>query len=250
MVDRLFTWIDQDASHATPFFALCWTNQTHHPYAMTPGATEMNMLGDFNPPPPAKRDDINRYLNILAEEDRQIERLLTGLRQRGLADDTLVVFTGDHGEGFNWPHESFGHGFRLYEENLHVPCIFWNPRLFAGEKRLPAVGNHIDLAPTITDILGFTPAGAWQGHSLFDPSRPNRAYYYGAFDDYLLGAREGDWKYTYNATTGYGELYNLHDDPHEQTDVFADHPDLCKQLRDRAGAWARHMDQYGPGVKP
>lgn len=249
MVDKLIGWIDAGRSAKSPFFALCWTNQTHHPYTLSPGQAERDM-GGRTMPRPADGEVVNRYLNCLREEDRQLGRLLDALRARKLADDTLVVITGDHGEGFNWPHLSLGHGFRIYQENVNVPCVFWNPRLFSPGQRLATVGSHIDLAPTITDILGFAPAGTWQGHSLFDPHRPPRAYFYGANTDYLLGLREGDWKYIYDATTGYDELYDLKSDPLELKDVSSQYSESCRIFRRRVAAWARYLSTHGAGVKP
>jgi arylsulfatase A-like enzyme len=70
---------------------------------MTPGVKEIDLLGSHIPPSPAKPAAVNRYLNILLDEDRQLGRLFQALHDRGLADDTLVVITGDHGEGFNFP---------------------------------------------------------------------------------------------------------------------------------------------------
>ena len=188
--------------------------------------------------------------NCLSEADRIVERVLNGLRQRGLADDTLVVIMGDHGEGFNLPHNTGYHGYRVFEECVHVPCMLWNPRLFSPGRRMAAVAGHIDLSPTIADILGVAPAGTWQGHSLFDPARPDRAYFYASYEDYYLGVRQGDWKFIYNATMGFDELYNLRLDPLESNDVSADNPQLCRDLRGRVGAWARHLEKNGAGVKP
>jgi arylsulfatase A-like enzyme len=176
--------------------------------------------------------------------------VIDGLRERGLADDTLLVITGDHGEGLNCSHESLGHGFRIYQENTNVPCIFWNPRLFSHAGRNHTIGSHLDLCPTITGLLGIQPAGTWQGHDLFDPARPSRAYFYGAHNDLLLGVREQNWKYIYNATTGYDELYDLGTDPTEHCDVSSTQPEVCQALQRRAAAWARHLDRCGPGVPP
>lgn len=250
LVDKLLEWIDQDRAHAEPFFALCWTNQTHHPYALSPGQVELDLLGQGSPIPQGDQQAVNRYLNCLVETDQILQRMLNGLRERGLADDTLVVFVGDHGEAFHWPHNTGFHGYRVYEENVHVPCMLWNPRLFSPGKRLATVAGHIDLSPTITDLLGFEPAPTWQGHSIFDPASPARAYFYASYDDYYLGVRQGEWKYIYNATTGFDELYNLRLDPQEKTDVFADHPQICRELRGRVGAWVSHLNRYGAGVKP
>jgi arylsulfatase A-like enzyme len=250
MIDKLFEWIDADPAHTQPFFALCWTNQTHSPYALSPGQQEVDLIGKPRPPFPADTDSINRELNVLLDADRQIERMLNGLRSRGLADDTLVIITGDHGEGFNWPHDSLGHGFRVYQENLHIPCILWNPRMFPEGRRSDLVSGQIDLAPTVVDALGFDPAATWQGHSLFDPQHPRRAYFYGALDEILIGLREGNWKYVCNSYTGFQELYNLQNDPAEQFNVASQNASICHDLGMRAGAWLSHLDRYGAAVRP
>jgi arylsulfatase A-like enzyme len=248
MVDKVLQWLDTDPGHAKPFFALCWTNETHHPYHRADEHEMKYFVGGFNFPAPADPMTINAALNCLLNADRQIGRLLAGLRQRGLADDTLVVITGDHGEAINNPHpSSFGHGFHVFEETVHVPCILWNPRLFSPGRRLDTFGGHIDLAPTIADILGIEPAGSWQGYSLFDPARLSRVYFCGIIRDFVLGVREGDWKYVYNATTGFDELYNLQADPQEMNDVFASHPEICHTLRGRVAAWAHYLEGIQAG---
>lgn len=249
MVERTLEWIDQDkaSNYAKPFHAICWTNQTHHPYFLSKDQAEIDFC---KANPPGGTDTLNRYLNCLREMDRNIALLIEGLKQRGLAEDTLVIVTGDHGEGFNWPHDSLGHGFRIYQENLNVPCIFWNPRLFPRGKRVETIGSHIDLSATITDILGIPPAPTWQGHSLLDTHHPGRAYFYGANNDVLLGLREGPFKYIYNATTGYDELYNLAADPLEQNDLSEVDGTHREEMRKRVGAWAKYIEQHGAGVTP
>jgi arylsulfatase A-like enzyme len=102
------------------------------------------------------------------------------------------------------------------------------------------VGGHVDVNPTVAHLLGVPPSPTWQGRSLFERNRPPRAYFYAANDDYLLGVREGDWKYVRNATRGRDELYFLPTDPDERTNVAALHPDRCLELRRRVAAWRHH----------
>lgn len=239
LVDGVLNWIDRDRQK--PFFALAWTIQAHHPYTLVPEEEIDFFKGDV---PPGDTYSLGLYLNVLRETDRQIGRLLDGLRERGLADDTLVVITGDHGEAFGHPHDTYGHGAKLYEENMKVPFILWNPRVFGGGRRSATVGSQVDLNPTIVDCLGLPSSKAWQGHSLFDPARPPRAYFYAANDDYLFGVREDNWKYIYNATLGREQLYDLATDPTEQMNVAADHPDRCLRLRQRVAAWLRFEKQH------
>jgi phosphoglycerol transferase MdoB-like AlkP superfamily enzyme len=241
LVDGVLKWIDEGGDQ--PFFVKAWTTQSHHPYEPAPGVP----LIDFFKGGPLPEDDydLGRYLNTLHYTDSQLARLFAGLRERGLAEDTLVVVTGDHGEAFGEPHNAWGHGSRVYDESVRVPMMIWSPLLFPEGRRVKTVGGHVDVNPTVTDVLGVPPSPLWRGRSLFDPKRPGRAYFYAANDDYLLGVREGKWKYIYNATRGRDELYDLEQDPQEQRNVAKQHAELCHRLRQRLAAWrddtGRHL---------
>jgi arylsulfatase A-like enzyme len=240
LIDRTLDWIDRDRTR--PFYGVVWTQQSHHPYDPAPGQETVDFFGKG--PLPPDDWDLGRYLNTVRDADRQLGRLFEGLRERGLADDTLVVVTGDHGETFGDPHPTWGHGFRVYEESVRVPLMIWNPRLFPGGGRSDTIGGHVDVNPTVAHLLGVPPSPAWQGRSLFDRRHPSRAYFYAANDDYLLGVREGDWKYVLNATRGRDELYHLPSDPDEARNVAAEHPERCRELRQRVAAWRHHAAEH------
>jgi arylsulfatase A-like enzyme len=232
LVDGLLRWIDRDCE--TPFFVMAWTAQSHHPYEPSPDRPFVDFFRGG--PLPPDDYDLGRYLNTLLEVDRQLGRVFRGLRERGMADNTLVAITGDHGEAFGDPHPTWGHGARIYEENVHVPLLLWDPRLYQGRHSVQ-IGSHVDLGPTLTDVMGIAPSPSWHGRSLFDRLHPPRAYFYAANDDYLLGVREGDWKYIYDASLGRDELYNLKLDPLEQRNTAQAQPDRVRRLRQRLAAW-------------
>jgi lipoteichoic acid synthase len=166
------------------------------------------------------------------------------LRDRGLAEDTLVVITGDHGEAFGDPHHQRGHGFTVYEEDVNVPLIFWNPRLFPGGQRLGTIGGHVDLSATVADLLGIPPSKDWQGYSLFAPDRPPRTYFLASIGEYLFGVREGKWKYTFEATSGREFLTDLTVDPDELENVAKSETPVCNELRRRIAAWVDFEDEF------
>jgi arylsulfatase A-like enzyme len=237
LMDNVLRYIDDDRTR--PFYVTVWTMESHHPYEPPP---DLPLIDFFKGRPlPPDDYDLGRYLNTIHHVDAQLGRLFTGLRERGLADDTLVVITGDHGEAFGDPHQTWGHGARVYDENVRVPFVVWNPRLFPKGVRLQTVGGHVDLNPTVADVMGLDPPASWKGRSLFDPTRPPRAYFYAANDDYLLGVREGDWKYVYNSTQGREDLYHLTTDPQEKKDLAAEHPERCARLQRRLAAWRDHV---------
>jgi arylsulfatase A-like enzyme len=239
-LDRVIEWIDEDP--AKPFFTLCWTDQTHDPYSLSPGMTEKDF---FNGQPPAARaGELSRYLNILHETDRHLGRLFAALRERGLADDTLVVVTGDHGEAFTDPHDQRGHGFTLYEEDVNVPLMLWNPRLFPAGQRVPTIGSHMDINATIADILGVAAPAESQGRSLFDPGRSPRAYFVASIADLFIGVREGSWKYILDASTGRELLFDLSREPAEERNLAPVEPAKTRELGQRVSAFAAFENTF------
>ena len=234
LADALIAYIRQDP--ARPFFVMGWTQQTHHPYEPSPDTAIADLVGDREPSPDAY--DLNRYLNVLRETDRQLARVFDALRESGLADNTIVAVVGDHGQAFGYPHDSYLQGRTVYEEDVQVPLLIWWPRRYASLQRAPIIGGHIDLAPTIAELAGIPPAPDWQGRSLFDSERAPRAYFYVAQDEFKLAVREGGWKYILDLRRGTDELYDLDHDPAEQHNLAADQQARCSRLRQRLAAWA------------
>ena len=106
-----------------------------------------------------------RYDHEVAFADGAIGDLVARLRAAGVLDDTLLVVTADHGEGF-FEHGSLMHGFEPYEEVSRVPLIVHPPRrlgLPAGVRSTPV--SHVDFAPTLLDLLGLPPLAGASGRS-------------------------------------------------------------------------------------
>jgi arylsulfatase len=97
----------------------------------------------------------NFYLNALQDVDRHIMTVLDELEDRGLASNTIVVLTSDHGE-LGGAHQMTGKGATSYREQNNVPLIVAHPA-FAGGKRCKAVTTHLDLAPTLIALTNANP---------------------------------------------------------------------------------------------
>jgi arylsulfatase len=97
----------------------------------------------------------NFYLNALRDVDRHIMTVLDELEDRGLADNTIVILTSDHGE-LDGAHQMTGKGPSSYREQNHVPLIVSHPA-FSGGKRCKAVTTHLDLAPTLVALTNASP---------------------------------------------------------------------------------------------
>lgn len=106
-----------------------------------------------------------RYDRRIRFVDDALADLLERFRAAGRIDDTLILVTADHGEGF-YEHGKLMHGFEPYEEVAHVPLILWSPTrlgLPPGVRR--TLVSHVDLGATLLDLLGLPPLQGGSGES-------------------------------------------------------------------------------------
>jgi arylsulfatase A-like enzyme len=213
-----------------PFFAMMWTYQTHYPYF---ASGEQLPIESSDPV-------LNRYLNALHHSDEVFGKMMRSLEEMGLLESTLVVVAGDHGEAFG-RHNQVTHALEIYEENLHIPCMLINPA-FKGERK-DGIAGLIDIAPTIMDILNVPAPQEWQGKNLFSRTKNDRVYFFSPWSDYLIGYRQGDHKYIFNASKDETEIYDLSKDPLEAHPLSAGSLEImeCKQ---RMAAWAQHVNDF------
>jgi arylsulfatase len=104
------------------------------------------------------------YLNCIQDQDNELMDLLGELKLLGMMDNTIIIFTSDHGE-MAGAHGLKGKANLLYEENLHVPFIIYHPA-YEGNRRISALTSHLDIVPTIMDMAGVAERGDLTGHSL------------------------------------------------------------------------------------
>jgi len=228
-VGSLINWIDQQGD--APYFATYWSMQTHYPYFAGGDETD---YGTTDP-------SFNTYLNALRQTDEAFGQLMKHLEETGRLDRTLVIVVGDHGEAFG-RHDQTSHGTRIYQENLVVPMMLINPKLFSGQ-RDASVGGMIDVAPTILHLLNLPQPSDWQGRSMMAADRTHRTYFCAPWNDFLFGCREGSLKFIFNASTGDNEVYDLSTDPHEENNIAADHEDFIAESQQRLAAWVQYQEK-------
>lgn len=139
-------------------FAFLHLYEPHSPYA----------------PPESHRAAASPYDGEVAYADEIVGRLFDRLKAAGLYDKALLVVTGDHGEGLK-DHGESEHGIFLYREAVHVPLIVRLPGGARGGQRVSGVVSHVDLVPTILDIVGMPAASGLDGVSLRDAIHSGRA---------------------------------------------------------------------------
>ena len=101
----------------------------------------------------------------ITQHDQFFGAFLDRLSELGLAEDTLIVVTSDHGEEFD-DHGSWGHGHSVYQELLHVPLMFRLPGRLPSGGRVSDAVSTMDISSTVTDLLGVPGMPANEGHAL------------------------------------------------------------------------------------
>jgi arylsulfatase A-like enzyme len=193
----------------------------------------------------AAYDEEIRYL------DGQIDRLLMGLAERGLSEETLVVVVSDHGEEF-FEHDSFEHGHSLYDEVLRVPLLVLGPGVRAQRLNTPV--SITDLFPTILESLELEIPPRLAGQSLWpllvggEPSGiEDRAL---VAEVPLHGPRQWAlvrWPWKVVMTAGATpRLFDLAQDPGEKIDRADREPERIKALMaELAGIQRRARSERG-----
>ena len=248
-------WLDARPTDK-PFFLYVHTIDPHVPYR--PPAEHLALYGD---PSYRGRVDFSRDATLLENvklgrlrlDDRDKAHLqalydgeitytdvhfaaiLDGLDRRGLADDTMVVLTSDHGEEF-WDHGSVGHGHSVFEELLHVPLFVRLPGEPARRLRDPV--GLVDVMPTILEALGRPIPDNLSGRS-FLPSLRGAGYdapqaTVSGFMEHWRTVNVGRYKLVQRP--GHASvLYDLTEDPGETTNVAEAHPLVVGWLRGLLG---------------
>ncbi|MEZ5330546.1 MAG: sulfatase [Thermoanaerobaculia bacterium] len=157
--EAIYPWLEEVAEAAKPFFLWVHYYDPHQP---------------LQPPPPYDQlfaDDL--YAGEIAYADESLGTLFDELRRLGVWDRTLVVFTADHGEGMG-EHRERTHSYLLYETTLHVPLIVRAPGGFEAPRRITERVHHVDIVPTVLDLLGLERPPDLDGRSLVPYLRGER----------------------------------------------------------------------------
>lgn len=175
---------------------------------------------------------VERYQRSLRYLDTQFGALLDGLNELGVAENTIVVLTSDHGEGLG-DHGQMLHGPNVYDEDIGVPLAFAIPGI-EGRVIDETVGT-IDLPPTLVDLLGGPAEPGDRGRSLvplFDsePQEPTRPYFFEAADNDTVGVIVGTDKLIYEAEIDVAHRFDVAADPDEHRDLFSPDGELDAQL--------------------
>jgi len=243
---RTLAYLDE-RSAGQPFFLLL-SLPVPHASVNLPGEEVVPSLEHYT----QVRDPRESYMGLMKMIDDSVAVLVERLKEKGLWENTLVIFTSDngpHSEGGYRPEmlESAGplRGQKrdLYEGGIRVPFIAHWPGVIEAGRETGHVSAFWDFLPTVCEIVSVPAPEGIQGISYLPTLRgeagqeAHRSLYW---ESHQSGARRalraGDWKVVQYAVAGKNpgafELYNLKDDISEKTDLAARHPEKLAALRE------------------
>lgn len=235
-----------DWNHYSPHFAAKYAGVTkgmpqHAGGFHFPGGGEGVDLSAITEP--QTREMIAHYYGMVNLIDEQVGRMMEHLRQRGLEDDTIVIFTSDHGELLG-DHGLWLKGPYHYEGLIRIPMLWrWPGHIPAGEV-IDSLYSHVDLAPTLLDMVGEQRAAGMQGVSQRKVLEGLEALvrkealceFRVHHDPVALHAKtliDERYKLTCYAGYEFGELFDLEEDPEERCNLWNDpqHQELKVKLQ-------------------
>lgn len=184
VTDGAIEWFDAGAAGAgQPWFLFVHYFDPHEPYNLTERLEiPENPARTPGPKGHVFREHLLDYDNEIAYADREMGRLIQHLRAKGALENTLVVFTADHGQSFGdngYGGPEGAHGRKVYQSQVAVPLILTMQGRIPKGSRCDLPVSHIDLLPTIADLLGVPVAkvpaglpGASLARVVQDPSAP------------------------------------------------------------------------------
>jgi len=223
-----------EANAGRPFFLYLAHWGAHTPLQAT--KEDYEAVGDIQP----HRKRV--YAGMMHSLDRSVGRIMDKLEAEGIADNTIVVLSSDNGaadyigvDGVNAPYRGWKNTF--FEGGLKIPMsVTWPGKIAPGTK-IDAPVTHLDLMPTLVsagggalpvdrDIDGHDMTPLWTGSDRL--TRPDDAIHWGTPDYRVVQA--GGWKLQINPRFDQGWLFNLNDDPTEQTNLIDEEPEKVAEL--------------------
>jgi len=188
-----------------------------------------------------RRQRAHYYANITMI-DEQIGELIDALEKRGVADNTVIIFTSDHGDNLN----DHGHSqkWNMFEAAIRVPAVVYDPREATGARQSNDLVSLFDFGPTILELAGVTPPSWMEAKSLLPYFKPDaqpirEAVFAELADDMVLQhcefmtmIRKEHWKLVYILGSEEGQLFNLDADPNEINNLWdsSDHLNIKQAL--------------------
>jgi arylsulfatase A-like enzyme len=254
MVDQTLLFFKQHSDK--PCFVNLWLDDTHTPFVPSEEQIKAVRSADDN-------EQATKYKAVLAEADRQVGRLIDGLK----GTNTLVIFLGDNGASPPLERQRVaplrGQKLSLYEGGVRVPFIAWWPgKQKGGKVNETTVISSLDLLPALGKICSaklpadYKPDGeemssAIQGEAqlrskplFWEYGRNAVSFAYPGEVKHRspnVAVRDGRWKLLINADGSGAELYDVVSDPREEKNVVKENVEIAKRLSEAALKWRQSL---------
>ncbi len=195
------------------------------------------------------------YLANVTMIDEKVGEIIDSLDRNGYLDNTIVIFTSDHGDCLT----DHGHSqkWTMYDQITRVPIVVWAPKRFAGGRRLGGLCQQMDIGPTILELAGIEPPEMleavsmlpalegkdWQGRDFVFAEQAKDGIL--QTTDFMTMVRSKDWKLVHFLDEPFGQLFNLVEDPDELNNLWDsdNHVELKRELLAVLREW-RIRSQY------
>lgn len=203
---------------------------------------------------------VKNYYRMITGIDDQVGRLMEALSQRGLADNTVVVYAGDN--GFYLAEHGMAGKWFMHEESIRIPLIVHDPRAPQAQRgqAREEMALNIDVAPTLLEYAAVEPPASMQGRSVLPLVRgAHTAWRQEWFYEHLFehdwipkteGIRQTEWKYTeyLGENPRFEELFHLAADRDETRNLALDpnHAGMLESMRNRRQIWLDALGKWTP----
>lgn len=256
--DYCVDFIRRHAKGKRPFFLYYVPLAVHTPLHEVPRKYLDALYPDLEGKP-TPRQSLRATLFCL---DQQIGRILEELKQQGIAEQTLVIFSSDNGGDPAAGHRPLpfrgGKGGEQrsnlqWEGNYRMPTILSWPGTLSAGKTHHGMTSTLDFYATATAAAGIEPPAHLDGKNLLpilhgkQPSDPDEIYFWNTHGS--EAARWKQWRLVQFRDQGW-RLYDIEKDPAETTDLAAAHPEILNHMRQRYEQWLSEMQEPTSPVKP
>lgn len=230
MIEPALKFIEE--SKDTPWFLTFYAYNPHHPYNYgydhKPLFYDEN-LGNLSDGDTYKNRGRLNYYNSLHFADFTMGEIVHAIEKKA-PGNTIFIFLADHGEAFYEHRGNYNHPHFLYEENIRVPLLLYAPGILQPSQFLQPT-SHLDILPTILDIIGGPSQEYYEGRSLFTRIwEPRAIFLHTHWDIELLGLVDGPFKYIRRTADKRAQLFNLEVDPFEKENLSSLYPKTLEQF--------------------
>ena len=209
-----------------------------------------SVVHQLNPTEEQRRNQRAHYLANVTMIDRQVGQIMDTLEEQGYLENSVVIFTSDHGDCLT----DHGHSqkWTMYEQVTKVPMIVWAPNRFKGGRQINDLVQLFDIGPAILELAGMDvpetfeaqsllPAlegnSEWKGRELVFAEQTRDGNFTTA--DYMSMVRSHDWKLVHLLGETDGQLFDLQKDPGEQNNLWysTEHAETKQALLDELLDW-------------